>query len=100
VSLDGLPYWREEKPDDVLASGRSSAQSADISAPVPGKVVKVLVKTGDNVKERQIVAILESMKMEFEVQASRSGVVGEVLVTTGQQVQADELLARWQVAAP
>ncbi len=100
VSLDGLPYWREERPDDVLASGRSSAQSADICAPVPGKVVKVLVKTGDNVKERQIVAILESMKMEFEVQASRSGTIDEVLVATGQQVQADELLARWRVAAP
>jgi 3-methylcrotonyl-CoA carboxylase alpha subunit len=100
VSLDGLPYWREEKPDDVLASGRSSAQGADICAPVPGKVVKVLVKTGDNVKERQIVAILESMKMEFEVQASRSGIIEEVLVATGQQVQADELLARWRVAVP
>jgi acetyl/propionyl-CoA carboxylase alpha subunit len=100
VSLEGLPYWREEKPDDVLASGRSSAQSADICAPVPGKVVKVLVKTGDNVKERQVVAILESMKMEFEVQASRSGTIEEVLVATGQQVQADELLARWRVEAP
>ncbi len=99
MSLDGLPFWHEERSDDVLASGRSSAQSSEICAPVPGKVVKVLVKTGDNVKERQIVAILESMKMEFEVQASRSGIIEEVLVVTGQQVQADELLARWRVAS-
>ena len=38
--------------------------------------------------------------MEFEVQASRSGMIDEVLVATGQQVQADELLARWRVATP
>ncbi|MCX6131472.1 MAG: biotin/lipoyl-binding protein, partial [Proteobacteria bacterium] len=99
ISLDGLPYWRNEKPDDGLASARSASHDADVRAPVPGKVVKVLVQSGSLVKERQIIAILESMKMEFEVQATRTGLIEEILVIEGQQVQADELLARWRATS-
>ena len=36
------------------------------------------------------------MKMEFEVKATRGGIIEEILVAPGQQVQADELLAQWR----
>ena len=65
-------------------------------APVPGKVIAVKVKEGLTVETGDTVFILESMKMEFEVKAARSGVVKAVKVTTGVQVTAGETLAEWQ----
>ncbi len=95
INLDGQCFYEEDKGDELQAASKSAAHSHTITAPVPGKVVKVLIQAKDQVKERQTVLILESMKMEFEVQAARSGTVGAILVEPGQQVQADEVLAQW-----
>lgn len=97
LAIQGHAFLTKTVPDDGLSSARGSHDSHVISAPVPGKVVKVLIDEGSVVQERQVVLILESMKMEFEVQASRAGRVRAVLVQAGQQVQADELLAHWQI---
>ena len=51
-----------------------------------GKVLEVCVKAGDAVKAGQKVVIIESMKMEVEISASKDGVVGEVLVSKGDQL--------------
>ncbi|MFY7929968.1 MAG: acetyl-CoA carboxylase biotin carboxyl carrier protein subunit [Oligoflexus sp.] len=96
INLEGQAFLREERPDDLLAASKGGSQGQNLVAPVPGKVVKVLIEAGSKVRERQTVVILESMKMEFEVQASRSGIIQDVLVQAGQQVQADELLAHWR----
>ncbi len=98
VAIDGHPFIRQNKSDELLAAARTQASGSAISAPVPGKIVKILVKAKDAVQERQVVLILESMKMEFEVQASRAGHIGTVLVQAGQQVQADEQLVIWEQA--
>jgi 3-methylcrotonyl-CoA carboxylase alpha subunit len=66
----------------------------DIQSPVPGKVVKVLVKISDRVTAAQKVIILESMKMEYEIQVQIDGVVKEIGVKEGQQVQAGQNLMR------
>jgi biotin carboxyl carrier protein len=57
-------------------------------APMPGKVVRVLVKPGDQVVARQGVVVVEAMKMENELRAGRSGLVREVLVVEGASVDA------------
>ena len=67
-----------------------------VLAPVPGKVIAVKAKEGANIETGETVFILESMKMEFEVKAARSGVIKKVKVTTGIQVTAGETLAEWQ----
>ncbi len=95
IAIEGQPFIRLEQAEDDLASAHGPSSSHQVNAPVPGKVVKVLIKAGDEVEERQVVLILESMKMEFEVQAVRRGRILSVLVEAGQQVQADELLAQW-----
>ena len=59
-----------------------------VVAPMPGKVVKLLVKPGDQVTSRQGVIVVEAMKMENELRAGRDGVVREVLVTEGTSVDA------------
>ena len=53
---------------------------------MPGAVLEVLVSEGDRVERYQTVVLMESMKMELVITASRSGVVRRVAVEAGQQV--------------
>jgi biotin carboxyl carrier protein len=61
-------------------------------APMPGKVVRVLVKAGDVVSARQPLVVVEAMKMENELRAGRDGTVAEVRAREGQSVDAGALL--------
>jgi biotin carboxyl carrier protein len=72
------------------AAARRGGQS--VSSPMPGKVVRVLVKTKDLVKAGQGVAVVEAMKMENELKAPRDGQVLEVRAKEGQAVEAGETL--------
>ena len=63
-----------------------------IVAPMPGKIVRVLVKPGDDVKARQGLVVVEAMKMENELRAVRDGRVGAVSVAEGQSVDAGTVL--------
>lgn len=66
----------------------------EIGASIPGTIVKVLVKDGEEVKEGQSLIIVEAMKMEANVVATCSGTVESVFVKEGQQVKAGELLIK------
>ena len=61
-------------------------------APMPGKVVRVLVAAGDLVTARQPLVVVEAMKMENELRASRHGTVAEIHVREGMSVDAGALL--------
>jgi biotin carboxyl carrier protein len=64
-----------------------------VRSPMPGKVVKVLVAAGDDVKAGAPVVVVEAMKMENELRAGRDGKVREVKVKEGQPVEANQILA-------
>lgn len=68
------------------------AAGAGIVAPMPGKVVNVLVKPGDRVEAGDVVLILEAMKMENELCAISQGTVKDVLVKKGDQAERGQLL--------
>jgi biotin carboxyl carrier protein len=72
--------------------GFDPARPHAIVAPMPGRVVKVLVKVGDAVAARQGLVVVEAMKMENELRASRAGVVREVRVAEGASVEANTVL--------
>ena len=76
--------------------GSSSEQGASgprrIVAPMPGRVVKVLVKPGDTVDARQGLVVVEAMKMENELRAPGAGTVMEVKVIEGASVEANAVL--------
>jgi glutaconyl-CoA/methylmalonyl-CoA decarboxylase subunit gamma len=57
-----------------------------VAAPLPGLILKVLVKEGETVSEGQPVAIMEAMKMENEIESPISGKVDEILVAEGENV--------------
>jgi biotin carboxyl carrier protein len=64
-----------------------------IAAPMPGRVVRVLVAPGQQVDARQGVVVVEAMKMENELKAPRAGRVKEIHVAPGTSVEAGRILA-------
>jgi 3-methylcrotonyl-CoA carboxylase alpha subunit len=64
-----------------------------VRAPINGKVARVFVKEGDSVAKGDRVAVVEAMKMEHVLHASRDGVIGRVAVKEGQQVNQGALIA-------
>ncbi len=73
------------------AAGREGAEV--ISAPMPGKVVRVLVSAGDAVEAGQGLVVVEAMKMQNELKAGRAGRVLSVSAKQGATVAAGEALA-------
>jgi biotin carboxyl carrier protein len=72
--------------------GEARSGPVNVVAPMPGRIVKVLVNQGDVVAARQGVVIVEAMKMENEVRSPRAGTVKEVRVTQGALVEARTVL--------
>ncbi len=71
------------------SSKRSAAKhhvAGSLVSPMPGKVVKVLVKAGDNVKKGDLLMILEAMKMEHKVLAPEDGAVEKIYFKEGDRV--------------
>ena len=73
----------------VAAPGQGTQR---VTAPMPGKIVRVLVQPGDTVAARQGLVVVEAMKMENELRAARPGRVREVNVSEGQSVDAGTML--------
>jgi biotin carboxyl carrier protein len=104
VHVDGVPIpltmahgpgaaTRVAKAARRGAGERGAAGGAtNIVAPMPGRIVKVLVKTDETVSARQPLVVVEAMKMENELRAPRGGTVAEVRVREGSSVEANTVL--------
>lgn len=66
--------------------------SIEISSPMPGTVVRILVKEGDTVQEGESVIVLESMKMENHISTKYSGTVEEIQVSEQDKVASKAIL--------
>jgi biotin carboxyl carrier protein len=80
--------WRRHRGSAVEVEG-----AQHVIAPMPGKIVRVLVKAGDEVNAGQGIAVVEAMKMQNEVRAPKSGKVERVSVAEGQTVGAGDVIA-------
>jgi len=102
VAINGDTATVNGKPIQVTAqaSGGSSAHAAkptgatkDVVAPMPGRVVRIVLNAGDNCSEGDAILVIEAMKMEMEVTAPVSGIVASVDVNSGDQVATGDVLA-------
>ena len=86
------PWGRRDAPTSLRAGQPGAGGPQRVAAPMPGKIVRLLVKTGDQVKAKQGLVVVEAMKMENELRAARDGRVREVSVAEGQSVDAGAVL--------
>ena len=82
-------------PRDASRSSSAAVGSGrqNVAAPMPGKVVRVLVQLGDKVEAGQGLVVVEAMKMQNEMKASRPGRVIEIRAQAGDTVSAGDTLA-------
>ena len=80
--------------DPLARMSDEDAGGPVVAAPMPGLVRSVMVSAGQSVVQGDCLMILEAMKMEHSLKASRTGVVAEVLIEQGQQVAAGDALIR------
>ncbi|HEX9456960.1 MAG TPA: acetyl-CoA carboxylase biotin carboxyl carrier protein subunit, partial [Candidatus Acidoferrum sp.] len=80
--------WRGRRHGVLEAEGRQQ-----ILSPMPGKVVRVLVKPGETVEAGQGLLVIEAMKMQNEIRSPKSGIIERLLAAEGQAVNAGEVLA-------
>jgi len=73
-------------------AGEGAAGPRSVKAPMPGRVVRVLVSEGDEVVEQQGVVVIEAMKMQNELKSPKAGRVARVAVTVDTTVEAGEVL--------
>ena len=80
VSESAIRYADEENP-------------LEIGANIPGNIIKVLVKEGEIVQEKQPIAVIEAMKMETNILAKTAGEIEKIFIKNGDQVGAGQLIA-------
>ena len=81
---DAAPMAKKKR-----STGGKKKKSGTVTSSIPGKIVTVEVKQGDEVTEGQVVLILEAMKMQNEVQAPITGTVISVNISEGDAIEAN-----------
>ncbi len=98
VLVNGQPFRveirreRERQGRPRREKGEDQANRQSVIAPMPGKVVKLLVKPGDVVQEGDGVVVVEAMKMENELKARVAGTVAEIRTQEGKAVNGGDVL--------
>jgi len=84
------PIPAAPKPTPTPAA--SASGGTQIKAPMPGKILTIQVKPGDNVKSGKVLLILEAMKMENDIMAPVDGIIQTVNVNAGESVNTGDVL--------
>jgi len=96
VTVDGHRFEIEVRDPRRWSrgSGRAGGSGREtLAAPMPGKIVRVLVAPGDAVGPGQGVVVVEAMKMQNEIKSPKKGTIQRILVSEGAAVNAGDVLA-------
>jgi len=81
---------------NLTASQPTAASSSQVRAPIPGVIIEISAKPGDAVAYGQELCVLEAMKMKNSIRASREGVIDQVLISTNDQVNQNQVLMTYR----
>ena len=102
VRWRGRSYRLQRTPplgiEDTAADRGAASASGRLTAPMPGRIARIAVEAGQQVRSNQPLLVLEAMKMEHALTAPFDGVVTELAVSAGSQVQVEAVLAVVEVA--
>ena len=68
----------------------------EMTAPLPGTIIEIFVKAGDEIEAGKVVLVIEAMKMKNSIRTTRGGKVAEILVSPGQTVAHKQALVRFE----
>ena len=85
--MEGGTLWLLRELDPYAPAKDDAAHESRLAAPIPGRVVRLLVAAGDPVQKGQLLAVLEAMKTEIKIVAPRDGVVDHLGCTEGENVE-------------
>jgi len=98
IHIEGIEYdivVRDPKTEllaKTVGGGAAVAATAEVRAPIPGLITKILVKKGETVQEGQSILCLDAMKLENEIRSPRAGVLRSIDVQPGQPVEKGQVL--------
>jgi biotin carboxyl carrier protein len=87
----------ESRP--VLVSTQPAVQPGngnELTAPLPGTIIEIFVKAGDEIEAGKVALVIEAMKMKNSIRTTRGGKVAEILVSPGQTVAHKQALVRFE----
>jgi biotin carboxyl carrier protein len=82
----------EKLPGEGQIKKKASSGKHEVTAPLPGTILKLNISVGDMVTEGQNLLVMEAMKMENQVQTTKGGEVTSIKVKVGDSVQQDDVL--------
>lgn len=92
VSVPSTEIYEKQDEKKINLASVVKGAGANVVAPLPGVVLDILVREGDNVRIGQRLLVLEAMKMENNIDSDKEGVVSSIKVHRGDSVQQGELL--------
>jgi biotin carboxyl carrier protein len=99
LHLDGETF-SVELPVGGRRRGKAASATANpniLSAPMPGKIIKLMAKVGQQVAPGEVVLVMEAMKMEYTLKAQTAAVVEAIDCEPGQQVVLGQILVKLEV---
>ncbi|MEZ5993813.1 MAG: biotin/lipoyl-containing protein [Planctomycetota bacterium] len=99
IVLDGVVYSAEVRELEhvrlaAVAKRKGGGGAVDVKSPMPGMVIAINVKVGDEVKKNQSLLSLHAMKLENDIRATRDGVVKEILVKPNDVLEKGALMIK------
>lgn len=86
---------KSETVSAAVVSTSATSASKNVSAPMPGTILKVAVHSGDTVKKGDLLMVLEAMKMENDIVAPEDGTIVSVAVSQGTSVSTGDMLVSY-----
>jgi biotin carboxyl carrier protein len=95
--VEGLQKETNEfKPIEYSKPPSNSIGTSELTAPLPGTVIEIFVKAGEQIESGQVILVIEAMKMKNSIRSTRAGKIAEVLVSAGETVAHKQALVKFE----